>query len=110
MTEQEYDYYEVLQISPNADMETVHRVFRMMASRLHPDNPQTGSIEKFLLLKRAYDVLSDSGQRARYDASRSEDHAGPIPIFELKDFVFGLELGSGVNRSVGAPERGCGES
>ena len=32
------DYYEVLQISPNADPDTVHRVYRLLAQRFHPDN------------------------------------------------------------------------
>ena len=31
------DYYELLQLSPNADDETIHRVFRHLAKRLHPD-------------------------------------------------------------------------
>jgi curved DNA-binding protein CbpA len=33
------DYYEFLQISPNADADTIHRVYRFLAARLHPDNP-----------------------------------------------------------------------
>ncbi len=52
------DYYEFLQISPNADPDTIHRVYRFLAVRLHPDNPDTGVAEKFFLLKQAYDVLS----------------------------------------------------
>src|SRR6266702_8690906 len=32
------DYYEFLQISPHADNETIHRVYRYLAGRLHPDN------------------------------------------------------------------------
>src|ERR1043166_8909962 len=32
----EPDYYDVLQISPKADLETIHRVFRIMAVRFHP--------------------------------------------------------------------------
>jgi curved DNA-binding protein CbpA len=35
------DYYENLQISPNADMEMIERVFRLLAKRYHPDNTQT---------------------------------------------------------------------
>ena len=40
------DYYEVLQISPNADPDTVTRVFRLLARRLHPDQAETGNEEK----------------------------------------------------------------
>ena len=39
------DHYEVLQISPNAEPDTVHRVYRLLAQRLHPDNAQTGNAE-----------------------------------------------------------------
>ena len=52
------DYYEFLQISPNADHETIHRVYRFLAGRFHPDNPKTGNPEAFFLLKEAYDVLA----------------------------------------------------
>jgi len=61
------DYYEILQISPNAEPETVHRVFRLLAQRFHPDNADTGNEGHFRLLNDAYRVLSDPEQRARYD-------------------------------------------
>ena len=93
------DYYEVLQISRKADLETVHRVYRMMATRFHPDNPRTGNTETFLLLKRAYQVLSDPARRAQYDGTRLIEEQGPLPIFELKDFVDGLT--GEVNRRLG---------
>jgi curved DNA-binding protein CbpA len=62
------DYYEVLQISPNADDETIHRVYRMQAQRFHPDNQETGNAEKFRLVADAYQALSDPHNRASYDA------------------------------------------
>jgi DnaJ-domain-containing protein 1 len=40
------DYYKVLQISPNAEPETVHRVYRLLAQRLHPDKT-IGGISRF---------------------------------------------------------------
>jgi curved DNA-binding protein len=61
------DYYEVLQISPNAEPETVHRVFRLLAQRFHPDNAETGNEAQFRTLNDAYRVLSDPEERARYD-------------------------------------------
>ena len=85
------DHYEVLQISPNAEMDTIHRVYRMMATRFHPDNPKTGDIERFIRLRRAYQVLSDPVQRAQYDGARGMQDRGPLPIFELKDFALGIE-------------------
>ena len=93
------DHYEVMQISPNADLETIHRVYRMMATRFHPDNPRTGNTETFLLLKRAYEVLADPVRRAKYDNTRQIEEQEPLPIFELKDFVYGLQ--GEVNRRLG---------
>jgi len=66
-TEAPVDYYEVLQISPNAEPETVHRVYRLLAQRLHPDNQETGNEARFRELTEAYEVLSDPAQRAKYD-------------------------------------------
>src|SRR5258706_18025 len=45
---QQPDYYEVLQISPNAEPETVDREFRILPARYHPANPETGDAEKCL--------------------------------------------------------------
>jgi hypothetical protein len=62
------DFYEVLQVNPRAEAETIHRVYRMLAARLHPDNPETGDADKFLLLQRAYTTLSNPVSRQAYDA------------------------------------------
>jgi curved DNA-binding protein CbpA len=85
------DFYEVLQVSQNAEPETIHRVYRIMAARFHPDNPQTGDSERFLLLNDAYEVLSDAEKRALYDAARRVGECQPLPAFELKEFVDGIE-------------------
>jgi curved DNA-binding protein CbpA len=63
------DYYELLQISPNADPDTVSRVFRLMARRYHPDQPETGNEEKFRDILAAYKVLSHPEARAQYDVN-----------------------------------------
>jgi curved DNA-binding protein len=63
------DYYEVLQVSPRADQETIERVYRLLAKRYHPDNKVTGDEQKFSILINAYRVLSDPEMRAAYDAS-----------------------------------------
>ena len=61
------DYYEILQISSNAEPETIHRVYRLLAQRFHPDNQETGNEERFRELSEAYQVLGDPERRARYD-------------------------------------------
>jgi curved DNA-binding protein CbpA len=66
-TDQVADYYEVLQISANAEPDTIHRVYRLLAQRFHPDNRDTGNEAKFRVLSQAYGVLSDPEKRAQYD-------------------------------------------
>lgn len=73
MTEKPFvDYYEILQLSPGADLETIERVYRFLAKKCHPDNKATGSAEKFNLLTEAYKVLSNPEKRAAYDANYEE--------------------------------------
>ena len=64
---QSVDHYEALQISPNADADTVQRVFRLLAQRFHPDNQETGNAARFRELHEAYQVLNDPERRAQYD-------------------------------------------
>jgi curved DNA-binding protein CbpA len=61
------DYYETLQISSSAESETIHRVYRMLAQRFHPDNQETGNPTRFREVSDAYQVLSDSDRRIQYD-------------------------------------------
>jgi len=84
------DYYEFLQISPNADPETIHRVYRFLAARLHPDNLDTGDAQKFFLLTQAYDVLSHPERRAAYDATRKSEASAP-PLSTFVDFMDDME-------------------
>ena len=44
------DYYEILEISPNANSGTVERMFRYLAKRYHPDNQDTGDRLRFHLI------------------------------------------------------------
>jgi curved DNA-binding protein CbpA len=66
-TDTDCDYYELLQISATAEPDTIHRVYRLLASRFHPDNKETGDANRFRAISDAYRVLSDPEARARYD-------------------------------------------
>lgn len=70
LDEQFVDYYEVLEVSPNANSETIERLFRHFAKHLHPDVAHSGDIHKFTQLVEAYEVLKDPKSRAAYDAQR----------------------------------------
>lgn len=66
------DYYELLEISPNANSETIERVFRYFAMRYHPDNQDTGNESRFSEILEAHNVLKDPVKRARYDIQHKE--------------------------------------
>ncbi len=85
------NHYEFLQISPNAQTETIQRVYHFLAARYHPDNPETGDPERFILLNRAYEVLSHPERRARYDATLQENGTHPNALFDSVDFLDGVE-------------------
>jgi curved DNA-binding protein CbpA len=81
------NYYEFLQISPKAEPDTIHRVYKFLAARYHPDNGETGDAGKFYLLKQAYDVLSDPEKRAKYDSGFETEPAQPDPLSTSVDFM-----------------------
>ena len=93
------DYYEMLQISPNAQMDTINRVYRMLAQRLHPDNPESGDTERFLKLQAAYAVLSNPEKKNDYDEDRRRFYDRPMEVFGMKEFTDGIEGES--NRRMG---------
>lgn len=66
------DFYELLQVNTSAEPETLHRVYRLLAQRWHPDNPDTGSVAQFHAIHEAYLVLSDPEKRAQYDVAYQE--------------------------------------
>jgi curved DNA-binding protein CbpA len=76
------DYYEILQLSPNADTDTISRVYRILVKRYHPDNRETGNERKFDDVVQAYRVLSDPEKRASYDVKHDENRASVLKIFE----------------------------
>ena len=93
------NYYEFLQISPNADQDTIHRVYRYLAARYHPDNPKSGDVDKFNQLKTAYDVLRNADRRSEYDAKREHEMRQPVPLSTTIDFMDSLD--GELNRRLG---------
>jgi molecular chaperone DnaJ len=75
---EEMSYYEILEISKNANGDEIKKAYRKMAKLYHPDrNPDDPSAEhKFKLCNEAYQVLSDDQQRAIYDRYGKEGLQG----------------------------------
>src|SRR6266700_5312134 len=93
------DYYEMLRVSPGAELESIQRVHRALAARYHPDNKETGNLERFLKVNEAFKVLSDPEKRREFDASYKTKKENPIPVFLTKEFTEGVD--GEVNRRIG---------
>ena len=76
------DHYEVLQLSQNADSDTLERVFRLMAKRYHPDNPDSGSEDTFREVHEAYEVLTDPARRAAFDVQYDKHRSMQWQVFD----------------------------
>ncbi|CAA6666774.1 unnamed protein product [Spirodela intermedia] len=58
-------YYEILEVSKDADLDELKRAYKKAAFKYHPD--KGGNPEKFKEVCQAYEVLSDPQKRAIYD-------------------------------------------
>lgn len=76
------DYYELLQLHLKADPDTIHRVYRLMAQRYHPDNKETGHTERFRVITEAYQTLSNPERRASYDLRTEAQRQRRWKIFD----------------------------
>ncbi len=89
--DEDADYYEVLQVSRNADPDTIRRVYHALAARYHPDNIDTGSDHRFRQLVEANNVLSDPEKRAAYDVRLGAEDKMRFRIFNSVQSAEGVQ-------------------
>ncbi|MCF6313950.1 MAG: DnaJ domain-containing protein [Verrucomicrobiales bacterium] len=63
------DYYEILGVEREAGDDVIRKAYRKLARKYHPDvaEDKVEGERKFKELNEAYEVLSDSGKRKKYD-------------------------------------------
>lgn len=79
------DYYDLLMISPAADVEMLEAAVRVGLARYNPKNEKTGDKHKFELVKQAYLTLSNPQARAVYD--REHKLHSQIPPREVSEDI-----------------------
>lgn len=72
MQGQAKDHYRVLEVHPSASAEEIKKAYRRLAFKYHPDTSKHGGYAEayFHQVQEAYDILSDTTQRRRYDEER----------------------------------------
>lgn len=110
------DYYEVLDVPRDAAADEIKRAYRKSALKYHPDRNRNDpeSEAKFKEAAEAYEVLSDTEKRRRFDqfghqgvsSSGMHDfsHMGADDIFSMFNDIFGGAFGGGGRRG---PRRGA---
>lgn len=123
MADNKRDYYEVLGVEKTASEDEIKKAFKKKAREFHPDlHPDDPSCEeKFKEVNEAYEVLSNSEKKQRYDQF---GHAGVDPSFgggdmggfggfgDVSDILEGIfggfgGFGGGMRASANAPRRGA---
>ncbi len=101
------DYYKILGVERSANADDVRKAYRKLAMKYHPDrNPgDKQSEEKFKEINEAYQVLSDTQKRARYDQlgsaySNWQQRGGTPGDFDWSQWFAGQQGASGAPGGV----------
>jgi curved DNA-binding protein len=99
------DYYKILGVERKASQDEIKKAFRKLAMKYHPDQNKDNkqAEEKFKEINEAYEVLSDSKKRERYDQLGSsyaqwQQRGGNPGNFNWNEWVSSQGQGGQVNQ------------
>jgi curved DNA-binding protein len=103
------DYYEILGVAPDAEKKVIKQTYRELAKKYHPDvNPgNKAAEEKFKTINEAYQVLSDTEKRKKYDELRAQYQQWKQAGGRQQDFDWqnwSAQPGQGVHVQYASPE------
>lgn len=88
------DYYEILEVSQDADEAEIKKAFRSLSRKYHPDKNPGNEVahNKYLEVTKANEVLSDATKRQIYDIYGEEGLNDPSHFNKRRGPNFRFEL------------------
>jgi len=82
------DPYITLGVARDVDQAAIKKAYRKLAKELHPDRNKgrTDTAERFSEVAQAYDLLSDTEQRALFDRGEIDEQGNPRAPYGFEDF------------------------
>lgn len=84
------DYYELLQLSSNAEPEIIEQLYQLFVARDQLTNLESSVRGRFAQLSEAHRVLSDPAARAKFDSALLEQREKPDSPSNLKEFAISI--------------------
>ena len=84
------DYYKILEVPKNADIDTIKRSYKRLAAKWHPDKNMDNRIEsenKFKAISEAYDTLKDPEKRNIYNLQNNRS-----PVMNSMNGMNGINI------------------
>jgi curved DNA-binding protein len=94
------DHYAILGVDASAETDMIERAYARMVEKYGPDNIDTRDDEKFVVIKLAYETLSDPDLRKEFDTLKGNSGDRGRPMFTGVDFFDLLGRGLGLRAAL----------